>query len=1172
MFPPRSAPARAERIPDELAPPGTVVSTRPKSLRNAFATKRFTNNVAHYAELGGFMKWTLLLSAIFFLLVSPPAHGQGVGASGQIRGVVYDPSGGVVPNVTVEAVDTGKGTQYTALSDTSGQYLFPNLPPAIYDLTTQASGLQAQVQKGLSLQVGQTAIVDFHLALAGAKVEVQVTAESAAVETTRGSQAETLSQTYIEDLPINRRDYLTFTLLLPGVSNSNTIADNADFRVKQTPQSGLSFYGSNGRGNSVTVDGGEFNDDAGGVRLNLNQDAVQEFQVNRSNYTAELGGASGASINIVSKSGGNEVHGSLYGLFRNDAMDARDHFALQPALLPGDTFSNDAVATPLKNTLNRQQFGGNIGFPIQKDKTFLFIGYEGLRSDAQDSVPLLANTNIFNATVQQDAIFTGLATLAGNPMVPCLSNASNPITGIPTFLPAQTCAFVLSHCLNITPAASPCQTNPASQALNPFILNESETGGGLFPFPIREHQASARLDHHFSDHDQAFLRYSFDHVTEKDPDVQALTAFSRGTSELAWDSTLQASWFHSFSGSTQNEALVQWNMYQFNVNSNDPGGPGIDVQGFGFFGRGIFLPSHTRAGRYEFADNFSFVRGRHTFKVGASELVRGNDTTSQTFFAGRFEFLELPGIVLSPCLQVPIVCGLSGQTAAGPIPTTAAITPLQSFSLGAPGFYEQGFGNPKYTQVRPFTALYAQDSWQIRPNLTLNYGLRYELDSQYGPLHTPKKNFGPRVSLAWDPFNDHKTVVRAGYGIFYSQIYAQIPGVVSVLGNNNGTRTIANTLVKLTGVAGEPTIANSAVIFQTLFAEGKINCGAPPPGQYACITAADLTQFGLSVPNTGPLPPGTVLFSGEPGYQSPTAQQASLGIEREIGGGVTVSANYIYVHTTHLPVAIDTNLLSGAPIDAGSTGLPSNGNTFQDWGAPACVATPALCFADPTGTILQNNVYSSIGSAVYHGGILEAKKRFANHFTILANYTYSKAIDDVTDFNSDYSPFDATCLRCDRSLSDFDQRHKVVLAGVFASPFDRSRIFGGFELAPIFSYNSGHPFNLLAGADVNSDGHFTNDRPPGAGRNTGLGPSFTDFDLRLSRAFKLGEKASLSFTAEGFNLANHTNYSSVNNVVGPDFSAPFNVHGNASLYPNQPLAFTAAFPARQIQLGVRLSF
>jgi hypothetical protein len=314
------------------------------------------------------------------------------------------------------------------------------------------------------------------------------------------------------------------------------------------------------------------------------------------------------------------------------------------------------------------------------------------------------------------------------------------------------------------------------------------------------------------------------------------------------------------------------------------------------------------------------------------------------------------------------------------------------------------------------------------------------------------------------------------------------------------------------------------------------------------------------------------LFAGQNGYKSPTSQQASLGIEREIGGGLTVSANYIWVHTTHLPVAIDTNLLPGAPVDTGSTGLPSNGIPFQDWGAPACVATPSLCFADPTETILQNNVYSSVGSAIYNGAILEAKKRFANHFTALFNYTYSKAIDNVTDFNSDYSPFNATCLKCDRSLSDFDQRHKVVLAGVFSSPFDNSKIFGGFELAPIFSYNSGHPFNLLAGADINSDGHFTNDRPPGAGRNTGIGPGYTDFDLRLSRAFKLGEKAALNFTAEGFNLANHTNYSSVNNVVGPGLAPPFTVHGSADLYPNQPLAFTAAFPAREIQLGVRLTF
>jgi hypothetical protein len=1115
------------------------------------------------------MRSTLLavvlgLSAWLFP-VNPAVHAQGTGASGEIRGTVTDPAGGLIPKATVEVEDPEKGIRRTAVTGSDGEYQLAGLSPSTYSVTVRVSGFQAETHKNVVVNVGQTLIMDFQLRVATGTAQIEVTSEVPAVETARASQANTIVQQYISDLPINRRDYLTFTLLLPGVSNSNTIADNDDFRPKQTPQSGLSFYGSNGRGNSVTVDGGEFNDDAGGVRLNLSQDAVQEFQVNRSNYTAELGGASGAAINIVSKSGTNDIHGNLYALFRNDGMDARDTFAISPALTPGEPFSPDAVGTPIKNTLNRQQFGANIGLPLKKDKTFLFAAYEGLRSDAQDSVPLLTNSNVFNATAQQNSIFAGLLAQPITTMVPCLSDPANPVGGPPTFLPAPVCGAVLSQCLTITPTASPCQTNGATRALNPFIINQAEINGGLFPFPIRENQGSVRLDHHFSADDQVFLRYSAVHLTEKDPDVQALTAFSRGTSELAWDSTLQGSWFHTFSATAQNELLLQWNIYQFNVDTNDPGGPGLDVQGFGFFGRGIFLPSHTRAGRYQVGDNFSLYRGHHSIRMGFGETVRGNNTNSQTFFPGRFEFLELPGIVLSPCLQVPVFCNLSANT--------TAITPLQAESLGAPGFYEQGFGNPTYQQTRPFTSVYGQDSWQIRPNLTLNYGLRYELDSQYGPLHTPKTNFAPRVSLSWDPANDHKTVVRAGYGIFYSPIYAQIPGVVSVLGNNNNTRTIANTLVKLTGVPGNPA-DNSGAIFQTFFGEGLINCGTPPPGQFACITQADLAPF-VPVSNTGPLPPGTVLFAGQPGYKSPTSQQASLGIERELGGGVTVSASYIWVHTTHLPVALDTNLLPGAPFDTGTTGLPSNGLTFQDWGAPACGVAPNLspkCFVDTTGTILQNNVYSSAASAVYNGGILEAKKRFSNHFTMMASYTFSKAIDNSTDFNSDYSPFNATCLKCDRSLSDFDQRHKVIIAGVFESPFEHSKVFGGFQLAPIFSYNSGHPFNLLAGADINQDGHFTNDRPPGAGRNTGLGPSYTDFDLRLSRVFRIVERYSLTLTAEGFNLANHTNYSSVNNVVGAAFAPPFTVNGTANLSPSQPLGFTSAFPARQIQLGARFTF
>src|SRR5271163_1346359 len=387
------------------------------------------------------MKSILLVELVFFLLLIPAANAQGVGASGQIKGTVFDPSGSVIPSVTVEAVDVAKGTHYTATSDSSGQFQFPNLPPSVYELTSRHSGLQTQVQKGLQLEVGQTAIVDFHLALAGATASVEVSAEQVAIETTRGSQADTLAQQYIADLPISRRDYLTFTLLAPGVSNSNVIADNADFRVKQTPQSGLSFYGSNGRGNSVTVDGGEANDDAGGVRLNLGQDAVQEFQINRSNYTAELGGASGATINIVSKSGTNEVHGGLFGYFRNDALDARDPFSFSQALQPGSTFSADAQGSPIKDSLSRQQFGGNIGFPIRKDKTFFYVAYEGLRSDAQSSVPLLTNSNIFAPTLGQQQIIGQLNALGAGSNVPCLS------TGLSLSGPA--CAFALQSLLSI---------------------------------------------------------------------------------------------------------------------------------------------------------------------------------------------------------------------------------------------------------------------------------------------------------------------------------------------------------------------------------------------------------------------------------------------------------------------------------------------------------------------------------------------------------------------------------------------------------------------------------------------------------------------------------------------------------------------------------------------------
>jgi len=631
---------------------------------------------------------------------------------------------------------------------------------------------------------------------------------------------------------------------------------------------------------------------------------------------------------------------------------------------------------------------------------------------------------------------------------------------------------------------------------------------------------------------------------------------------------------------------------------------------------------------------------------GGSELLRGIHTESHTFFPGRFVCGSLPGEYISP--------ELAGTS----------INPLQAASFGLPQFYQQGFGNPDYpAYTRPLTGLYWQDSWKITSSFTLNYGLRYEIDSQYQPLNTYYGDVGPRISFAWDPFKDHKTVIRGGYGIFYGPIDAQIPQVDLSLGvlnknhstveNQNNTAQVPNQVNNVVNTCGlgfpgspifpgtgsspctrfisiyadplTPTglpIQNSAVVFQTLFATpappgnapgaNLISCTIPAPGTNACITPADVAPFNLFVTNSKQLSPLQVLFSNPPNYKPPYSQQASIGIEREITPGFSISLSGIYSHTLRLPVAIDTNLLKAPYVS-----LPlANGKmaTYRDWytdsaidpysviasavaghSVPSpCAPTvanplqPFNCFVNPF--VVQNNQYTSAASALYEGGILEIKKRFSNHFMVFGNYTYSKAFDTSTDFNTDYGPQDPTNLSLDRGLSEFDQRHKVVIAGVVDSPW-KEDILSGFQLAPIFTYSSGHPFNLLVEGEDNGDNHVTNERPIGAPRDSGLGPNLIDFDMRLTWQHKLSEKVNLQVTAEGFNIANRTNFASVNNEVDPLFGVPtalggdgattFNVHGirpgtllpgGGIATPSTPLAFTSDLPKREFQLGVRLSF
>ncbi|MGA9511133.1 MAG: TonB-dependent receptor [Candidatus Sulfotelmatobacter sp.] len=1154
---------------------------------------------------------------VCFALALLLAHAQGVGNSGEITGTVTDSSGGVLVKSTVTVADTQTGLKRSVETNSIGRFRVPGLSPATYDISAEMAGFATEIRKGVTVAVGQTVLSDFKLSPSKVATVIQVTDQPPVVETERGSQANTITQRYITDLPIDRRDYLTFTLLVPGVSDATRLAGDQDFRVKQTPQSGLSFYGSNGRGNSITIDGGETSGDSGGERLTLSQDAVQEFQINRSNYAADLGSATGASINIVTKSGTNIVHGGLYGFFRNDAMDAQNPFSFSQALQPGQTFNPanpDSLGSPIKDTLSRQQFGGTLGFPIKKGRTFLFVAFEGLRQDAQNAVPLLTNTDIFRPTAAQNAIIGGLEASTSPVPVPCLPSLP---------LPPSICGFALQSILTVNPnvgGANPFITT-GQGAINSFLINQFETEGGLFPYDTREYLASTHLDHRFNQNNEVSVTYRYGHDLEESPDVQSLTAFSAGSSIHTYDNNLQATWYRQINPTTQNEARVQWDYNSFNVIPNEPGQVGLQIPGFiNNLGTNIFIPNITILRRYEFADNFTKLHGNHSLKFGAYELLRGNHTESHTFFPGRFVFGSLPGFLISPQLA------------------STTVNPLQSASFGLPQVYQQGFGNPTYPYyTRPLTAFYAQDSWKIRPNFTLNYGLRYELDTQFAPLSTYKKDFAPRVSFAWDPFGDHKTVVRGGYGIFYGPVDVQIPDVDLSLGvvnrnksaveNEPGNGQVANLssicgisqfgvpIIPGTGaspcnreisiyvdpIAGVPALglAGAPTVFQTLFKQGLIQCTTPTPGSAACITPTAVAPFGINVTNSGPIGPLQVVFVNQPNYRPPIAQQASFAIEREVAPGFSVSLSGIYSHTQRIPVAIDTNLLP-APF---TTLTLANGQTvsYRNWNTTAAGADPlggtepgglpcdnpvvsaTQCFVNPL--VVQNNQYSSEGYALYEGGIVEVKKRFSDHFTLFGNYTYSKGFDTSTDYNSDYGPQDPTNLNLDRALSEFDQRQKAVIAGVIDSPW-KAKVLSGFELSPIFSVHGGHPFNLLAGGEVNGDNHTTNERPIGAPRDTGLGPGYIDFDMRLTWKHNLGEKATVLFTAEGFNIANRENFASVNNEVSPLFGltpgfTTFNVHGirpgsalagGGTATSSTPLAFTSAFPTRQVQLGVRLSF
>lgn len=1072
-----------------------------------------------------------LLLAIVCLAAVAPVFAQASGSTAELRGVVTDPNGALVPGATVTLTDVGKGTSRTATTDESGQYVFIAVPPSDYQLKVEAAARNfAASSTNITLTVGQQANIPVQLTAAGVVETVNVVAGTEVVETDRTSQSSVIDERQITNLPISRRNYLDYALLTPGVTDSDNIADSSDFRVAQTPQSGLSFGGNNGRGNYVAVDGVETQGASGGVVPVVSQEAVQEFQVLRNSYNAEFGTASGGVINTVSKSGSNRISGSIFGLFRHQSLDARNPFDFAP---------NG------KSPFSRQQYGGSIGFPIKRDKTFGFIALERFHQKETAFVNLLQDPSIFQITSTQNALFTFLQ--AGTPFAAAAAGLRAALT--------------------------------TTAARYPRTIDLFTRESGQFPFDSNQTTFSARVDHTFSDRDNAYARFSLNDSVFENQAAGALTAVSRGRTLDSFNGGALLSEVHQFNPNMVNELKLQFSYIRQGVFPNDPNGPEFNIEGFGNFGRDIFLPSETIERHYDIVDNVTRISGNHTFKFGGNMFFWKIGTNSETFVGGRFNFtpqIPLSSIIgLTPGLGPAFVASLTGfLTANNPslLPALAVpINPLQAFNLNLPTVYQEGFGDPAATSWTNRYGIYFQDAWKVRPNFTLTYGLRYSLNDEPFNIRTDRNDLQPRVGFSWDPFKDGKTVIRGGAGIFAGTVNNAVANVTSELAGF-GDPTEINILLA-TATSNALGLPSSFAVYQTL--QVLTNNFSRP------ITAADV--FAVAPPTTGIFPgftatrivprsggPLEVRFRADPDYKTPESYQASFGVQRDLGNGFSIEADYLFVRGIYLTRNRDINpfKITGPP----SALNPNGGPTFI-----RLTLTPGLSSDFRVPRILQDNIYESSASSFYHAATLAVQRRFANNFSINAHYTFSKSIDEVTDFNSDFSAQNPLNVRLDRALSAFDQRHRAVFTATFQSPW-RNVVLRDFLFSPIFIAGSGRPFNLLLGFDANGDSRTQTDRPGTVGRNTGKGEPFYSFDARLARRIKFGETKFVELTLEGFNLFNRTNFQGVNNIVGTLSLAERNLletttaHGDKTKAPTQPLGFTSASNSRQLQFGIRFNF
>jgi outer membrane receptor protein involved in Fe transport len=1020
------------------------------------------------------------LSSVTLLLVRAiPAYAQGATAFAQLNGAVLDPTGGAIVKAAMAAREVDTNQAYTAITNDAGFYVFPNLPPGNYELMADYPGFAKYKQSGIRLLVGQTATENITIQVAGQGQEIVVSGGVPPIDPTKTEISQVIDEQQISALPISGRLFTDFVLLTPGVATGRTGLQST---ITETDVTRVAFGGMRDLDNEVTVDGADtINTVTGSQRATPPQDAVSEFRVVNSSYGADYGRALGGIVNIVTKSGGNKLNGAVYEYFQNDFFDARS--LLQPA--------------PQPDTLRKNQFGIVLGGPLVKDKTFFFVNYEGQRGAQSPTYPaeLTDNLGFFNAAK------------------------------IAMGLPPE----------------------------NLDILQTKNHDNGMI-----------RVDHAFTSNTRLSVRYSIEDARDTNLLVGAtldgggIGAPSSGHNAFTRDQSLVGTLTSIVSPTLVNTIMAQWARRHYDFPSVT-GQPDLEISNQLMFGNNFGVFDYIGESRGQFSDTMSWVKGSHVIKFGIDTNYLFDMVTWPGFTPMRI-VLPSPNCMIQFANYVNPAANLAQNNTLGACPLPASLNGTPIVFYGTPvgnGPITPGYQPPPIPTTwqnaylpslandynvhlnHSYYGTFVEDQWRVTPTLTLNYGLRWDFEQGLEKVINPDfKNFGPRIGLAYSP--DSKTVIRAGYGIFYDRYslsfvmvsYPERPVVipgVSLPGVREGADTAGWVLNQLTpGPDGLPSQAA-----KTLLLTGEL------PPQYI----------------TGPCPPQCTAGAALVDHHSltPYAEQASFEIDREIGKGYTASIGYLLVAAHHQVRAEDLNV--SLPVGT----LPDGKTLFN---GPLYDNAGLLYYTDDSG------------NAAYNGMTLQVAKRYSSYFQFNANYTFSKTLDDGTFTTFVSTPQDLYDRSLERALSNQDVRHRFVANFVLDGP--KKTILRNFQMSSIVTLESPRPFTLFVGFDANNDTNPVTDRVGLSARNTYEGDDFYAVDLRLSRFFAFSEHTKLTLAVDAFNLLNRTNVDEVNSVYGAaDFLGPIpRQYGDGIGSPANPEFGQprTMFNPRQLQLSARFSF